>query len=412
VNTIFYHPEIRGLLSLWLLFICLALVWAVMQLWQQKRYKPLVPTLLFFAACDIYWQYLNAYSYYVGYNKEYYKIDYAPIWLIVLINAVLTVLVTGYVYHIFRYQKSHISAVSVKESFDTLPSGVCFYEDDGRVYLVNDAMDKLTQSLVGQHLYNGARLWQIVKSRSMPLSKENRAIVEIGSKTYGFSRHENEVNAQKLYELIAVDITEEAEQNRQLERKNAALEQLNRVLDEYNANLADIVREREIVQSKTKIHDDMNVLLISTMNSIENYSRAASEQIVKMWNSNIIELQKDTEPYRKNPLETLETLAESLGVTLEFTGVFPKENETARLLITAVSECMINAIRHAGAKTIFVTSNEKSVVITNDGKAPENEIAEGGGLTNLRRRAEKQGAQMFIESTPAFRLTIYYAKEG
>ncbi|MBQ7596460.1 MAG: hypothetical protein IJU45_07340 [Clostridia bacterium] len=408
MNTIFYHPEIRGLLSLWLLFICLALVWAIMQLWQQKRYKPLVPTLMFFAVCDIYWQYLNAYSFYIGGNKEYYKIDYAPIWLIVIINAVLSVLVTGYVYHIYRYKREHISAVSVKESFDTLPSGVCFYEDDGRVYLVNDAMDKLTQSLVGQHLYNGARLWQIVKSRSMPLSKENRAIVEIGSKTYGFSRHENEVNAQKLYELIAVDITEEAEQNRQLERKNAALEQLNRVLDEYNANLADIVREREIVQSKTKIHDDMNVLLISTMNSIENYSRAASEQIVKMWNSNIIELQKDTAPYRKNPLETLENLAESLGIMLEFSGEFPGENDNLRLLMAAVSECMTNAIRHAGAKTLYVQSDKSGFVISNDGNPPEKEITEGGGLSNLRRRANKADSELIIRSKPEFSLTVKY----
>ena len=145
MNTIFYHPSIRGLLSLWLLFICLALVWAMMKLLQQKRFRMLIPTLFFFVGCDIYWQYLNAYSFYVPElgNKENFKIDYAPIWLIVLINVVLTAAVILLTVHLFRWQKSHISAVSIKESFDTIPSGICFYKDGGRTYLVNEAMENI-----------------------------------------------------------------------------------------------------------------------------------------------------------------------------------------------------------------------------------------------------------------------------
>ena len=411
MNAIFYHPEIRGLLSLWLLFICLALVWALMKLWQQKQYKVLVPTLAFFAACDIYWQYLNANSYDTGTNKQAYRIDFAPIWLIVLINAILTVAVVCFGLHIARWQKNHISAVSIKESFDTLPTGVCFYENGGRIYLVNNAMDTLTQKLAGQHLYNGERFWEILKSKSISSADENSAVVEIDGKTYAFSKYPNTVNGQELYELIAADITEEAAQNKELERKNADLEQLNRMLEEYDSNLAQIVHEREILQSKVKIHDDMNVLLISTMNSIENYDESEAKRVSAMWNEGVLELRRDTAPYRKNPLETLESLADSLGVALEFSGVFPDENNRVRLLITAVSECMVNAIRHAGAKTVFVKSNENGFVITNDGKAPEGEIAEGGGLSNIRHRADRINAGLSIESTPEFRLTVNYEKE-
>ena len=89
--TLFYHPLARGALALWLLFVCFALVWAVMRLLQQKRYKALLPALLFFAACDIYWQYLNANSYYVRGNKPYYIIDLSPVWLIIAVNAALSV---------------------------------------------------------------------------------------------------------------------------------------------------------------------------------------------------------------------------------------------------------------------------------------------------------------------------------
>ncbi|MBQ9518117.1 MAG: hypothetical protein IJI47_02135 [Eubacterium sp.] len=408
MNTIFYHPEIRGLLSLWLLFICLALVWSVMQLWQQKRYKVLVPTLMFFAACDIYWQYLNANSYYVGVNSETYRIDYAPIWLIVLINAILTVAVVCYTLQIARWQKNHISAVSIKESFDTLPTGICFYENGGRIYLVNNAMDTLTQKFAGQHLYNGERFWDILKEKSISSPDENGVVVEIDGRTYAFSKHPNAVKGQEFYELIAADITEEAAQNRELERKNADLEQLNRMLEEYDSNLAQIVHERELLQSKVKIHDDMNVLLISTMNSIENYDESEAKRVSAMWKEGVLELQRDTAPYRKNPLETLESLAESLGIALEFSGVFPDKNENVGMLITAASECMVNAIRHAGAKTVFINSTESGFTITNDGNPPACEITEGGGLSNIRSRAEKINAEFGIISTPEFILQIRY----
>lgn len=408
MNTIFYHPTVRGLLSLWLLFICFSLVWALMQLLQQKRYKLIAPALVFFAGCDIYWQYLNAYSFFIGTNKEYYKIDYAPIWLIVVINAVLTVAAFGFVYHIYRWGKSHITAVSVKESFDTLESGICFFEDSGRLYLVNDVMDKLTQKLVGQHLYNGERLWKILKENSAELDDDNRAVVEIERKTYSFSRYKNTVNGQELYEIIASDITGEAAQNRQLEIKNADLEQLNAALEEYNKNLENIVREREILQSKAKIHDDMNVLLVSTVNSIENYDEAESKHISRMWNEGILELQKDTEEYRKNPLETLNNLADSLGVKLVFEGSFPENNATLRLLIMAVSESMINAVRHANATAIFVSSDEFGFEVTNNGAPPVSEVKAAGGLNNLRERANSLGAALTVESFPRFVLKIKY----
>ena len=408
MNTIFYHPTIRGLLSLWLLFICLALVWAVMRLLQQKRYKMLLPTAALFLGCDVYWQYLNAYSFFVGNNKEYYRIDYAPIWLIVLMNAVLTVAVVCLSVHIAKWQKNHISAISVKESFDTLPTGVCFYENGGRIYLVNNAMDALTQKLAGQHLYNGERFWDMLKSKSLPLEDREKAVVEIDGRTYAFSRHLNTVNGQELCELIASDITEEAAQNQELARKNADLEQLNKMLEEYDRNMAVIVREREILQSKVKIHDDMNVLLVSTINSIENSDESEFERIGDMWKEGILGLQRDTEPYRKNPLETLRNLASSLGITLVFEGSFPDKNENARLLITAASECMVNAIRHAEAGTVFVTADENGFIITNDGNPPENEITEGGGLSNLRERARSIGAQITVQSIPRFILKITY----
>ena len=163
----------------------------------------------------------------------------------------------------------------------------------------------------------------------------------------------------------------------------------------------------EYMKKLAKIHDDMNVLLLATVNNAEHIDEAT----MKLWKSNIIALQEDTEPYRKNPLETLENLADLLGITLQFSGTCPEDNQTVCLLIAAVSECMTNAVRHAGATTVFVQSDSSGAVITNDGQPPPAPVKKGGGLTNLCRHAAELNAQIFIESQPAFQLTIHYAEE-
>lgn len=47
-----------------------------------------------------------------------------------------------------------------------------------------------------------------------------------------------------------------------------------------------------------------------------------------------------------------------------------------------------------------------TVMIRNNGKPPEKTITEGGGLTNLRRRIEKSGGKMTVQSLPEFSLVI------
>lgn len=408
---LYYHPVIRGILGFWALSICLSLVWTLCLLWQQKHFKGFVPTLLFFAACDVYWQFVNANSYFVGAEHRLYRMDSAPIWLIVLINALLSIAAGVLLVYAYRRRRKYVSAVSLKESFDTLPSGICYYEKGGRTYLVNEAMDKITLALLSRHLYNGERLWAVVQSNNMLKNSDNKAIVQAGERVYSFTRYSNDAGNQKLFEIIAADITEEAAQNLQLEQKNRELAQFNQLLDAYNRNLTQIVRERELVQSKARIHDEMNVLMISTLNCVESGDREQAQGLFARWKSNVFEWEKDSELNRKNPLEALEELADTLGIRLEFEGEIPDKAEQMRLMIAAVSECMINALRHAGAATLYVRSDKSGFSVMNDGTAPTAPITEGGGLSNLRKRAQREGAALEIESEPRFMLKIQY-QEG
>jgi signal transduction histidine kinase len=54
----------------------------------------------------------------------------------------------------------------------------------------------------------------------------------------------------------------------------------------------------------------------------------------------------------------------------------------------------------------MVTTSDKEIVITNNGKPPKGEIAESGGLLSLRLSVEEAGGTMTVQSQPEFKLTI------
>ena len=77
-------------------------------------------------------------------------------------------------------------------------------------------------------------------------------------------------------------------------------------------------------------------------------------------------------------------------------------------------ECVTNAVRYAGASELYAdfteTETDATVVVYNDGKQPEGDIVEGGGLSTLRRRVERAGGTMTVQSRPIFKLTVTVPK--
>ena len=97
------------------------------------------------------------------------------------------------------------------------------------------------------------------------------------------------------------------------------------------------------------------------------------------------------------------------------TGDLPKQERVAYLLTCAVRECVTNAVRYAEGTELYAvfseTESEATVTVTNNGKVPEREIVEGGGLSTLRRRVERSGGTMTVLSVPEFKLTVTVPKE-
>ena len=118
---------------------------------------------------------------------------------------------------------------------------------------------------------------------------------------------------------------------------------------------------------------------------------------------------------RADPLKDLMASAWEIGVRVRIQGELPKGNANAQLMIAAMRECATNTVRHAGGSEMTVqlmrTQKADIAVITNNGRTPEGEIVEGGGLSGLRQSVENRHGTMAVRGKPAFRLSIVLPRE-
>ena len=88
--------------------------------------------------------------------------------------------------------------------------------------------------------------------------------------------------------------------------------------------------------------------------------------------------------------------------------------ETPKLIAAMGAETLTNAVRHAGARQLWIDMEETKtaycVRYTNDGTVPPSSVTEGGGLSTARRKVEAAGGRMTIETTPRFMLTLIFEK--
>lgn len=165
---------------------------------------------------------------------------------------------------------------------------------------------------------------------------------------------------------------------------------------------------------KIRIHQELGRQLLLTHRALEGRIKGREEHLFCLqWMESLQTL--FVNPADKNKRYRMDDKVKELGMKIAYCGQFPQESRMQKVFELAVDVCAANAVSHADAETLYVDITEAVqeiwVKITNDGKKPEEQIIEGGGLSELRRQVEQDGGVMEVGTQFGFAVIIVLAKE-
>ena len=339
----------------------------------------------------------------------------ALLWLYLLLSAFLTVLLLRTLWHAYHHT---ITAASIKEGFDTLPCGLCIYDETGLPLLVNLKMDRIACMISGGGIQNGLAFQKTVDQLDAGLPGMPRSCfcAEDGI-VYAFQTDRLQMGRRTVTQLAALDVTDLYELSQQLAEKNRELDELNCRLREYSVNAGTLQKEEEILAAKMRVHDEFGNALAVTRYRLQQGTGDSSD-LYEMWRqcAQLFGSGHDSQP-EQHGLQQLSDAAEAAGITLNVQGTYPAaDSRCMRLLLHAGRECLTNAVKHADAHALNLAIEESNGSVTasftNDGTPPKEEIREGGGLSGLRRQIESAGGTMRIVSFPQFLLEVRIPERG
>ncbi len=316
--------------------------------------------------------------------------------------------------------QEEITPDSIREALDNLPSGISFSGRNGIPLLTNRRMYHLSEALTGHLFRNAEELWQELvefegrNGIECVRSGESPVFCLPDGGVWQFTRAELTLDGERYIQTTAADITRLYTLSQELAQSNAALHAQHERLKNLLAQIVQIKREEEILASKVKLHDELGrCVLAGRQILMQGQTGEEIMPVFALWREAVKRLEVSlggTEAAEDDTLRQLADAAAALGCEIEFEGELPQNEETAYLLLSAVREAVMNAVRHASADRVTVRLTPQgdllAAEITDNGTKRPNAVTEGGGLKNLRRRVERAGGAMEVTCEGGVRLHL------
>lgn len=330
------------------------------------------------------------------------------LYLILFILAIFLALSVWLLKYCRKWEKNHLTVMSVKDSLDNLPVGISYCDTDGKVLLINNSMHHFIKEIKGQTGYNPVENYDrlIGEAGMSPVFEMNDGSIRI------LRRNEINTEKEKFIEYLALDITKKYKLTKELERENRKLVERGNELRRQGRIIDDVILNREILDTKIKVHNNFGQLLLASKYILtHDTDEKTKEELLKRWRHMSLlrqeEVRTDT---NTSSIEEINRAASAIGVEIIYTRPLPDTltDEHVNILEHMLHEALTNSFSHAHADKLFVSVSETTdcleIEITNNGKKPESEIIEGGGLSSLRRLIENRTGEMKIISVPEFKL--------
>lgn len=339
------------------------------------------------------------------------KLLQISVWWWCAVLVLLSVFAIGLCIKLLRWSKTHISPESFAKAFNSVSVGVLFYVEGGLCLLSNNVMNRLAKSITEMPLLNGEEFYKALGADTVKTPD---------GKVWSFRRRKLNVEERMrfgrkqsigVYELIATDVTETVIKNQQLSDDNEKLRRINKELADYNRDMQDSIRRKEILSAKTNIHDEMNRLMLSTAHALGETDETKRKEILRLWQRNALLLCKEASESKPiDFLADLSVIADSLGIQF-ICNDLPELSDVSvrRVFVQVAREAMVNAVKHGGAKTMAVSAQKKDggcrFVFANDGIC-EGEVVFGGGLHTLEKMVSDIGGKLTVENNDGFAVVL------
>ena len=316
------------------------------------------------------------------------------LFIIALLGIIYEIISLIYMY--FRYYKKEtITDFSIKKVIDECEFGILVLKGK-RAKLINNKMYEILDKLNIKKDY----ITNIIKQSIDQLDKNY--CVKVEDKYYVFVINNNEI--------ITFDITEEYKLHQKLNEQNKKLKENNKKILLSIDNIEELEKEKNLLKLKNKYHDILgqNLSILQQYLNKENITQENFEEIKFMIQKMFIDIE-DTDDTNTN-LENLIKIHKKNGTDIIIDGKLPQNKETAKVFFEIIREATTNAIRHAGSSKVFVnikeTLEETYMIITNDGRKPNEFITENQGIKDMRRKVKKLGGMFYISTVPEFSVNI------
>lgn len=316
------------------------------------------------------------------------------LFIIALLGIIYEIISLIYMY--FRYYKKEtITDFSIKKVIDECEFGILVLKGK-KAKLINNKMYEILDKLNIKKDY----VTNIIKQSIDQLDKNY--CVKVENKYYVFAINNNEI--------ITFDITEEYKLHQKLNGQNKKLKENNKKILLSIDNIEELEKEKNLLKLKNKYHDILgqNLSILQQYLNKENITQENFEEIKFMIQKMFIDIE-DTDDTNAN-LENLIKIHKKNGTDIIIDGKLPPNKETAKVFFEIIREATTNAIRHAGSSKVFVnikeTLEETYMIITNDGRKPNEFITENQGIKDMRRKVKKLGGMFYISTVPEFSVNI------
>ena len=329
-------------------------------------------------------------------------------------------------------RRDSLTSHSIRETIDYLPGGICFATPNGRPVLTNRRMNELIFTLTNRTILNVHTVWEDLrrpdfangcrKAELLPMppgpvdnnAADSMFFILPDSSIWRFSKVVLTDSTPHYIQLDAAEVTELYYLSKELFDNNARLTEQYARQRSLLENIVEINHEKEILSTKMRIHDDLGRSILTTRQHLANGTVTENlPALANVWINAINKMEEYAhinEDSEVSPEIELLRAAEMIGCHIDFHGDRPENRKTALLFYAAVREALTNAVMHAKADRLFVRIWPEMygyhVEISDNGTKQSSSITEGNGLGTLRRRLEREGADLQIKSEGGVSLII------